>query len=540
MSKIVKVILVVAVVAAVVVFAAPLIAPALTAAIGASAAAAVASAVVGMAISIGLTAVMSLFRKSPSVPPATTERLNAQLLPAAPRKIVFGRTAAAADLRFFETYGSKKDQYAQVIALASHRVHAIREWYLEEELVWNGGIVSHADGVKSFRAVTEGTSSNGQAVGSGSFWNSSATFTGCAYIAIHYSLDSKAWPQGIPNKMVTIVDGCPVYDPRLDSTNGGSGPHRISDQSTWSFMNGSVEIGRNPALCVLTYLIGWRINGKLAWGMGVPASSINFENFRAYANVCEEGVAVAGGGTVQRYTADGIVSTADTHESTIGALTAAMGSCKLTDTGGVYCLVGGYDDTLGPIQALGDDDIVGAIGSPTPYVWQPAGSLKDSYNVVRGRFADPASLYQIVDWGVIETDPLADDIPRYLQLDLPFVSRAETCQRIAKQFLLREAKASGVFTATFGPRAFAVQVGSLVKLSVRAQGWNGKLFRVQEQREVHDLFMQMTLREEYASIYAWDREEKPLPPSIRPGGYDATHIIPIQGFTLSTSTYTTT
>ena len=548
MSKVLKIVAIVAVAVAVVVFAAP-IAGAL-AGLGAGVAsaatvAAITSTVVGIGISLGLSAISTLFRKSASLSNSMADRLSASILPSASRKIVFGRTAAGSDIRFFETWGSKKDQYAQVIALASHRVNAITQFYVEDKLTWSGGLVAHADGITSFRAVPEGKPNNGFSVGSGAFWRTTSTFSGCAYIALNYKLDSKAWPQGIPSKVTTIVEGCPVYDPRQDSSRGGSGSHRADDQDTWAWRGpNNAEIGRNPALCLLVYLLGWRIQnpvtGKwnLAWGMGVPIESIDLDNFRALANVCEEQVKTSVGGTVQRYTADGIVSTSDTHETVINALTAAMGSTKLTDVGGQYCLIGGYDDTFGPKVAFDENDLVGAPGAPTPYSWVPAGPTRETYNIVRGRYANPDELYQLEDWGEIVTDDLPDGIPRTLTLDLGFVNRAETCQRIAKQFVAREAKTPGTFAATFGPKAFLVQVGSLLTLSLPSQGWNNKLFRVQEQTETHDMFYQMTLREESPEVYAWDKNEaKPLPASIRPPGYDASMTVSVRGLRLSSTTY---
>ncbi|KQO06898.1 hypothetical protein [Sphingomonas sp. Leaf242] len=546
MSKIIKIVAVVAIAVAIVVFAAPIagalagLAPGLAATtISAATMAAITSAVVGVGISLGLSAISTLFRKSATVSNSMADRLNVTIVPSTPRKVVFGRTAAAADMRFRETYGSKQDRHAQVIALASHRVNAITQFYLEETLTWQGALVAHQNGITSFRAVTEGKPGNGFPLGSGSYWTASATFTGCAYIAIDYKLDAKAWPQGIPSKLTTIVEGCPLYDPRQDSTRGGSGSHRSNDQNTWAWHGpGAVEIGRNPALALLTYLLGWRINGKLAWGMGVGIESIDLDNFRTFANVCEERVQTAGGGTVQRYTADGIVSTADTHDTVINAITAAMGSTKLTDVSGQYTLVGGYDDTFGPKVAFDANDLVGAPGAPTPYDWTPSGPTRDTYNIVRGRFANPDELYQLVDWGEIVTDDLSDGVPRTLTLDLGFVNRAESCQRIAKQFVAREAKTPGFFTATWGPKAFLVQVGSLLTLSLPSQGWNNKLFRVQEQTETHDMIFQMTLREESPEVYAWDKDEaKPLPATIRPPGYDASMTISVQNLRLSSTTY---
>lgn len=542
MSKIIKVVALVVIAVAIVIYAAP-IAGAL-AGLGAGTAsaaltAAITSSVIGVGISIGLSAVGTLFRKAPSLSNSLGDRLSTTIVPSAPRKIVFGRTAAGNDERFFEVWGSKKDSYARVIALASHRVNAVSSFYIENTLTWqNGGLVAHSDGISVFRAVTEGKPGNGFSVGSGAYWKPTATFTGCAYIAVTYKVGEKPWPKGIPAKNTTIVEGCPLYDARLDSTRGGSGSHRVEDQNTWEWRSGGIEIGRNPANAMLTYLIGYRINGRLAWGMGVPDTSINYDNFRQYANICEERVQSAGGGTVQRYTCDGIFSTSDSHETVMSAITAAMGSCKLVDVGGAYQFVGGFDDTLGPKQAFDENDLIAAAGSSAPFSWVPAGPSRETYNIVSGKFASPAELYQFVDWGRIESEALPDGVPRSLTLDFGCVDRAETCQRIAKQFLAREALTPGYFTATFGPKAFLVTVGSLVTLSLPIQGWNAKLFRVMEQHEVHDMIYQMTLREESAAVYAWDKDEAlALPPTIRPEGYDASMKIPVEGLTLTSLTY---
>ncbi|WP_294196535.1 hypothetical protein [uncultured Sphingomonas sp.] len=533
MAKVVKTVALIAVAVAIVVVAAPF-AGAVAGLYGASAAtvAAISSAVVGIGLSIGLGAIGTLFRKSATMSSSMADRLQTQIVPAAPRKIVFGRSAAGNDERFFEVWGKNKDSYARVVVAASHRIHAFKKFYIENDETWNGSLVAHSDGIASLRTVTEGRPGNGFAVGSGAYWKSTATFTGCAYYAIQYKLSDKAWPSGIPARNTMEIEGCPLYDPRLDSSRGGSGPHRIEDQSTWSFYSGTIEIGRNPANALLTYLIGYRINGKLAWGMGVPPSAINFDNFRKYANVCEERVQIATGGTTQRYTCDGIYSTSDTHESVIASITAAMGCTKLVDVAGTYSLIGGYDDTLGPKHAFDDGDIIG-MGS-----WVPAGPLRETYNIVEGKFPDPDELFQVNSWGKIETAPAADGIPRSLTLDLGCVGRAETCQRIAKQFIAREQLTPGHFTATFGPKAFAVQIGDLLTLSHGVRSWNNKLFRVIEQQEVHDMFYQMTLREENPEVFAWDKDEaKPVPFNLRPPGYDASMKISIEGLRLSTITY---
>lgn len=467
----------------------------------------------------------------------TISRLEINIDPTAPRKIVFGNTAAGTDERFheltnknnhyIETTDDKGDYQHRVIALASHKLYSVDQIFLEDVLSFQGGGATGKYNKKSglkITAITEGSAANAAPFASGNYWTSACTFTGCAYLKISQKLDQDVYPDGLPSRMTTIVRGCPLYDPRLDSSNGGSGTHRWNDQTTWSYLDGLDEIGRNPALALLTYIIGYRIEGTLVWGMGIPAARIDIGNFITYANMCDE-IVITDDFPAKRYQCDCILSTSDSHETNINIITAAMGSAKLIDAGGLYQLVGGYNDLDGPVFTLTEDDLIGG------YEYNPSkASMKDRFNIARGRFTNPEKLYQLEDWGRFEIDPLADGIPRTLQMDLVSVTRAATCQRIAKQALVRNAY-TGTFTGIFGPRAFAVQVGSLVRLVIPHRGWSqpGKLFRVIDQSEGTDLIFQMTLQEEDDAIYAWDDDETvPLPPDVRPPAYDPNATIAVE------------
>lgn len=549
MGKTVKLIVAAVVVIALVVVAQPALAGLIAgkAAVAAGTIGIGAKLIAAIAIAAASTLAQRLIMGKPKgIGNSVFERMNITVEPTAPRRIVFGLTAAAADERFHEKIKrdqggqnpthlrpyKKGDYFYRVIALASHRINAVKQIYFEDTLSYNGssaiGKFTKDEGLK-VHPVLEGKRNNGFRFGSGGYWTNNSTFTGCAYLCLVHRMDADIYPDGIPTRLTTVVEGCPVYDPRLDSTNGGSGSHRPTDNATWQWSNGARQIGRNPALALLTYLLGWRVNGKLMWGMGIPASRIDFANFIEYANICEESVTSHYGGTTQRYTCDGIFSTAEAHESILAAITSCMGAAKLVDTGGLYQLVGGVNDLDGPIATFTERDLLGQ------YEWRPSQAVREYFNIVRGRFTNPSKLYQLEDWGEIETAPLADGIPRTLVLELPAVTRAETAQRIAKQFLIRN-HYSGILTATFMPAAFTVQVGSLIRLVLPSEGWAqpGKLFRVIAQEETAEMLFQMTLQEENEAIYAFDLDEvKPLPDDIRPPGYNPEAQEPVEGLTVS-------
>ena len=534
------------------------------AAAGTSAAAIAAKVLAGVIVGLGMSIASRMIMGKPKAFGSGLS-YNITTDPTAPRKIVFGRTAAGADSRFHEkvkrtawqylfevipqkqvggkffpqvtkSTALKKGKYLhRVVALASHKLHKIERIYLEDELSFINGATTGPyddDGGLLIAAVEEGTTENAEKFGSGQYWKDTASFTGCAYLKMIFKLDTDIYPDGLPTRITTVVEGCPVYDPRLDSTVGGAGSHRAINQNSWTYLDGTKSIGRNPALALLTYLIGWRINGRLAWGMGIPVDRIDLGSFISYANMCEEPV-VTSTGSVQRYFFDCLLTTADTHETNINIITCAMGTAKLVDTAGLYQLIGGYDDLDGPTITFTPDDLIGQ------YTYTPDNlSLKDTFNVARGRFPDPENLYQLNDWGQIEIAPLADNIPRPMVLDFAGVTRFEQAQRIAKQSLVRN-RYTATFSAIFGPKAFMVQVGSLVRMVIPELGWNGKLFRVISQGETIELAFNMTLQEEDAQIYAWDDDEtKPLPPVVKVPAYDPKQSIPVEGLQLTTRTIT--
>ncbi|WP_407815396.1 hypothetical protein, partial [Staphylococcus aureus] len=83
-----------------------------------------------------------------------------------------------------------------------------------------------------------------------------------------------------------------------------SGPMRADDQTTWAW---DANACRNPALALLFFLLGWRIQNpstgawKLAINKGIPAARIDLASFITAANLCDEPVTRADGTTEPRY-----------------------------------------------------------------------------------------------------------------------------------------------------------------------------------------------------------------------------------------------
>ena len=108
-------------------------------------------------------------------------------------------------------------------------------------------------------------------------WTSDHKLSGLAYLALRFKWNQDAF-NGVPEVRVTLK-GKKIYDPRLDSTKGGSGLHRQDTASTWAY-------SANSSLVLLDYLRNTR------YGKGLPNSAFqtNYDAFKTSADTCDEQV----------------------------------------------------------------------------------------------------------------------------------------------------------------------------------------------------------------------------------------------------------
>lgn len=460
---------------------------------------------------------------SPKPPPSQFSRLNVSLAPSTPRKAVFGTTAMPLDLRYHEAGGTDQEYIDYIICVAAHKVQSIDEIYFEEKKAWDSstGVTATYSGYLTVQTRLEGTDANYISINSGNRWGSDDRLTGCAYVyfRIKRSGNTKKTEsplvQGLPSRVTIIGEGVPLYDPRLDSTvTGGSGSHRADDQDTWGLSYSPADSYDNPALHLLFMLLGWKINDKLSIGAGVPPARIDMESFITAANICDEDVTLAIGGTQKRYRTSGTFSDADDRMDVMNTLLACMNG-TLRDNGGKLSLDIIKNDLADPILDFTDDDVLGA------FEWdQTGGGLSQNHNIARGRYVDPSvqGLYQMTEYPNISiTSP--DGIERVMSLDFPFVEDGRRAQRLAKQILQRN-QFRGQLTAEFTAKALGCDVGDIVTITLSALGFNDKLFRVISKEISPDGRVPLTLLEENALIYQWDNEDSAPVVPVTPVIYD--------------------
>jgi hypothetical protein len=485
----------------------------------------------GAAMTLG-----AILQKSPKTNAATNQRLSKQLVPEDFRKIVFGRTAGAVDLRFWEVHGANNTNYSEVIAVAGHRINSFQEFYAEEELIGFSGNAATGNyaGVLT-RQTNNGAPGNAAlAVGSGAYWTSASKFTGAAHYSVHWVYDEKKLPTGIPQKITQIIEGALVYDPRRDSTRGGSGPHRINNQSTWSYatLDGNgVPIGRNNALQALWYLIGWRIQNPstgeqiLVAGQGVDPVDIDIPGFIAAANDAE---------TQQFYT-DMILSTGDSHSTNRSIISCGDTLGHFLDPGGLWTYRVTKDDTAVPAVALTEDDVLeGAVE------WLPDKPMAEQYNKVVGTYVDPSStsLYQARAYPEVKDAAyeVADGFKKRKTLNFQAIQDEALAQKAAR-IVLNEGRYLGEFRATFGFKALQAQVWDVIGLTLDRYGFDSSYrFRVRSQ-SLSASGIEMVIRITHSSVYTGGSVTiTPAPSAL--AKYDPRQQVAVTGLSVSPTTLT--
>lgn len=439
--------------------------------------------------------------------------LNKQLDPEAFRKICLGKPAMPLDLRYWEVYGTNGTLYDEVLVAACHRINGFKELYFESDLAIDaaGTVQTKYVGVVSRLTNLGAPGQTALSVGGGTQWTSQATFDGCPHMALKWIPNETKLPNGIPSRYTQVVEGAYVYDPRRDSTvAGGSGPHRINDQSTWSYATldgNSQPIGRNNALQALWYLIGWRVQNPVTgeWilvaGRGVDPQDINLASFITGANNCE----VAG------YYTDMVLSTEDDHVSNEEKITCGGLIGRLIDPGGLWAYYANVDDTANIAVELTDADILEGVN----VTWNEYKGMADQYNQVRGKFVYPASpvLYQMFPYPMVRDATYETNlgVKRAKPQDFEQVLDNTLAQRLAR-LLLNMGQYQGEFQAGFNYRMLKAQAYSVVRYTSERFGFV-KLFRVWRQDITTDAGISALLKEIHASIWSAGSVTAPLAPS---------------------------
>ena len=445
---------------------------------GAVAASFLARAAIGIALSA-----LSPKPRTPSGLGSTTSRgytVN-QSGSALDHQIVYGRMRVGGVITFRGVTGANNKSLHEVISYTGHEIESFDEIYINDAKVTSidgsGNVVTVElpDGTSSnryngFVRIKEKLGSPDQTadddlVSEVSEWTSNHRLRGISYLYIKYKFNQDVFPNGVPQVTATIK-GKKVYDPRTDTT-------------VWS---------DNPALCLRDYLA----NG---YGLAEDTANIDDALVASAANVCDQTNTDAG---TTRYTCNGAFTTNVTPYDILSDMLTSMGGL-LWYAQGEWRMKPAY--WVAPTVTFTEDDLRSSIAVKTRH------SRRDNFNTVRGTFRGEESDWQVTDYpevtnsAFISADGGQESVA---DIELPFTDNSIEARRIARIALERNRQQLTV-SASFGLRAFQVQVGDVVNLTIDRFGWSSKAFEVVSWTfglvDNSDLQVQMTLREISESVF---------------------------------------
>jgi hypothetical protein len=437
--------------------------------------------------------------------------------------VVYGRRQVGIARVFVESSGTDNTYLYMAGVLCEgggNGIESIDEIYVNDKLVtWSGALtdgtvrtVNSSDtnfykdesliSVQSFYGLDNQSVSS--LLDESTNWGSNHKLSGVAYLAFKFKWNQDAF-SSLPEIKV-VLKGKKIYDPRLDSTKGGSGSHRQDTASTWTYSN-------NSALCLLDYLRNSR------YGKGLPNTSFetNYDSFKTSANICDTQVTpyTSAPSDIDLFETNIVL---DTEQKVIDNVRELLNPMRaiFTYTQGKYFLI--IENTGSSQLSLNKDNIIGGI--------KIFGEKKNTkYNRVIGTFVNPDKEWQedtityppaddsALPVGDQHATLLAEDNGTLLEGNFTFqgITNPYQAEELCEIILRRSRNALAVEVMVTS-EALNLTIGDLVDLTYSTGGFSSKLFRVYGLSINTDSTVSLKLIEHQDNFYTWS--EKAQAPTI--------------------------
>jgi hypothetical protein len=435
--------------------------------------------------------------------------------------IVYGKRQVGLTRVFVESSGSA-NEYLYVAGVLSEGggggITAIDEVYVDDKLVtWSGSLtdgtvrtVNSSDtnfykgesliSIQPFFGLDNQSASS--LLDETTNWTSNHKLSGLAYVALRFKWNQDAF-NGLPEVRVTLR-GKKIYDPRLDTTKGGSGSHRQDTASTWAY-------SANSSLILLDYLRNTR------YGKGLPNDSFetNYDSFKTSANTCDTQVTpYSGASTINLFETNAVLDSEKKVLDNVRELLVPMRAI-FNYTQGKYKII---------IEGSGASQLLLTKDNVVSEVKLQGESKSEKYNRVVGTFSNPDKDYQsdTVSYPPFD-DAHLDSADRHatmltednetllersfdmLQVTSPYQAE-EICENILKRSR-NNLKAEVTVTS----EGLNLSIGDIVTATYDTAGFSVKPFRVMSLAINSDSTVTLGIEEHQDSFYDYENKlEAPI------------------------------
>ncbi|NTT88275.1 phage tail protein, partial [Tabrizicola fusiformis] len=322
-------------------------------------------------------------------------------------------------------------------------------------------------------------------------WASDMIGPGTVYAVCRFKYDRERF-NGLPALRFEIL-GIPLYDPRADSTVGGSGAQRWSDPATWAQ-------SENPVVMIYNILRGIDVGAGMIWGGECGADDLPLANWFAAMTECDVPVTLDGGGTEAQYRA-GIEIDLDMEPA--GVIEELLKTCSgaLVEVGGIWKIRVGAPAL--PSYFLTDEDVIASQAQE----FAPFPGLADTYNGITATYPEPASLWEAKDAPPrFDAGWEAEDGGRRLvaNLSLPACPHGMQVQRLMTSAIADHRRMRS-HRLVLPPEAAVLEPLETVGWTSTRWGYSAKTFEITSLTDsLMSMLQGLSLRERDAADFAWD------------------------------------
>lgn len=460
---------------------------------------------------------------------STTLRVGADV----PRNRIFGRQLISGQLAYWNLYGDQ-NRWLQLVYVLGSGPHQLFQMYGDGKPLTLGAFSGPGQPITDYnvygaggapvawvsfhqgfedQAVDADLVSGAQPPGR---WAATNTGVGVCYARVTLFFWPESFKNGIPSFSFDI--GALCYDPRKDSTSGGSGSHLWSDKHTWEWTD-------NPAVCLYNFHRGLYLGNQRVIGRGLAPVDMVRAMYVDSANVCDEMVATNADPIFgeKRYRVGMNVGADRDLKSVEQDLMVAMAG-SLVEVGGAWGPIAGAAKEI--VATITDADFVD--GQPIRYSQKkPRDQL---VNALYGSYSEPAQLYQAVPYAprTSSADEAADGGERFqAQRDYVMVQSQTQAQRIG-EIERRDGRFQGSATGTLPFKYSYIEAGDWIRWTSARRNFD-KYFRVKTHRLAPDQTIELSFDETDPSVFDFDHaidELDPLHPGDLPGIGDLITTVP--------------
>lgn len=334
-------------------------------------------------------------------------------------------------------------------------------------------------------------------------WSSDMVGRGCAYAIVVCRYSAKGVWSGIP-EFKFVLKGIPLYDPRKDSSVGGSGSQRWNNHSTWEYSD-------NPVVMKYNIIRGISYSGDWVWGgQNVDAYRLPLSYWFAAMNHCDQTVDLQAGGTTTRYTAGCEIKV---DQQPIDILKELDKACTgyTTEYGGLWKTWAGPPGSS--VLTITDDDII-ITEEQTDSLFRPS---QEIYNGARATYVSPAAGWVMKDAPPRTFSGLVDEDSDYqliAELQFPFVNNGNQAQRLMRA-AVQDSRRQITHVITLPPEAYLLEPWDVINWNSTRNGYSNKKFQVTSIDDQPNVNQLVALRETNPNDYDWDTSYE-LPETVGP------------------------